>query len=153
MKTKIIEEIEKSVINYNRLVLIIGQYNSGKTSLINEIGKELNLDVINVNLELSRNLLDMSKRERMIHAQTVFNSIIEKNIIQDRVVLLDNIEILFDYELKIDPLKVLKDLSRYCCVVATFSGKLDNNSITYSQIGHREYRKYQSNELITYSMD
>lgn len=153
MKTKIIEEIERSINNYNRLILIVGQYNSGKTSLIREIGKDLNLDVINVNLELSRNLLDMSKKERMIQAQSVFNSIIEKNIIKDSVVLLDNIEILFDYELKIDPLKVLKDLSKYYCVVATFSGKLDNNSIIYSQTGHREYRKYQSNELITYSMD
>lgn len=153
MKTKIIKEIEKSANDYNRLILIVGQYNSGKTSLIREIGKELNLDVINVNLELSRNLLDMSKSERMVNIQTIFNTIVEKKSVQDGVVLLDNIEILFDYELKIDPLKILKDLSRYYIVVAIWNGKIENGSVIYGQIGHREYRKYPPNELIIYSMD
>jgi len=153
MKTKIIEEIIKSKELFNRLILIVGQCNCGKTSLIREIGEELNLVIINVNLELSRSLLNMSNKERMMHAQTVFNTIIEKNSIQGGVVLLDNLEILFDCALKIDPIKVLIDLSRYYCVVATLNGNLEDESIIYGQIGHKEYRKYSAKELLIFHMN
>ena len=152
MKNKIIEEIQKSKNRYNRLILIVGPYNSGKTSLLRDIGRDLNNDVININLELSRLLLNMSKKERMFNAQKVLNEIIENNSEEGGVVLLDNIEILFDVEVKIDPLKTLKDLARHYFIVSTWSGRIENDFIIYGQIGHREYRKNPANDLITFTM-
>ena len=153
MKTEIIKEIENSKNLYNRLILIIGPFGSGKTTLIRNISEEAGRSILNVNLELSKDLLDMSKKQRMLKASNCLSEIINRNYNEEEVVFLDNTEILFDTELKLDPLRLLQDLARYHCIVATWNGIVDGESLIYAKIGHQEYRKYSRKGLITFTMD
>ncbi|MEA2034482.1 MAG: BREX-3 system P-loop-containing protein BrxF [Euryarchaeota archaeon] len=153
MKTEIIKEIEKSKNLYNRLILITGPFGSGKTTLIRNISNDAGQAILNVNLELSKYLLDLSKKQRMLKASNCLSEIINRNYNEGEVVFLDNIEILFDTELKQDPLRLLQALSRHHCIVATWNGIIDGESLIYAKIGHQEYRKYDRKGLITFTMN
>ena len=61
---------------------------------------------------------------------------------QADVILLDNIEVLFDVSLKQDPLRLLQGLSRNKTVVAAWSGSIDGEHMVYATPDHPEYRRY-----------
>jgi hypothetical protein len=63
-------------------------------------------------------------------------------------VFLDNIELLFDEELKVDPLRLLQSLSRNITVVAAWNGDTVNGSVTYAEVNHPEYRRYSAEDLL-----
>jgi hypothetical protein len=64
------------------------------------------------------------------------------NVTSDTV-LVDNIELLFNPELKVDPIRLLLNSSRNKTVVVAFSGKQVGNSIIYAEPHHPEYRKFE----------
>ncbi len=51
---------------YHRLVLVVGPAGSGKTSALQEVSASTSAPVINVNLELSRRMLDLTERQRAL---------------------------------------------------------------------------------------
>jgi hypothetical protein len=58
------------------------------------------------------------------------------------VVILDNIEILFDPALQQDPLRCLQGVSRNRTIVASWNGSARDRMLSYAEPGHREYRRY-----------
>ena len=72
------------------------------------------------------------------------------------VVLLDNVEILFDVTLRLDPLQCLRGLARNRTVVVAWNGTLTSNGehhsqLSYAEPGHPEYRRYSANDLVVMS--
>jgi hypothetical protein len=114
-----------------------------------DVAKQTGFRYINVNLELSRCLLDLSERQRALHVPRLLADIIGKD--GDEVVLLDNIEILFDISLKQDPLRLLQGLSRNRTVVATWNGTVVDWFLTYAGPDHREHRRYPVDDLVIVS--
>lgn len=51
---------------YHRLVLLVGETGSGKTDVLREVANEFASSVVNVNLTLSRELLEMSAKQRSL---------------------------------------------------------------------------------------
>ncbi len=64
------------------------------------------------------------------------------------LILLDNIEILFDVAFKQDPLRLLQRLSRNRTVVASWNGTVDDGYLVYATPEHPEYRRYPARELV-----
>ena len=58
------------------------------------------------------------------------------------VVLLYNIELLFDITLRQEPLGLLQRLSRRRTVVAAWNGSMEGGYIHYAVPSHPEYRRY-----------
>jgi hypothetical protein len=148
MNDKIVTKIEKAKNQYYRLILIAGPPDSGKTTILQDISQKTGSEILNVNLELSGNLLDLSKKERMMKAEKILDEIISARYSADDTVLLDNTEILFDIELKTDPLKLLQNLSRNRSIVSTWNGVVSNDLLIYGNPDHAEYRKYNTKDLI-----
>jgi len=63
---EIIDRIKQSHELYHRLVLVVGPSGSGKTSLLQEVSKQTGFKYINLNLELSRALLELTERQRIL---------------------------------------------------------------------------------------
>jgi hypothetical protein len=63
-------------------------------------------------------------------------------------VLLDNLEILFDVSLKLDPLRCLQDLARDTTIVAAWDGTVTAGYLTYATPDHPEYRRYALEDLV-----
>ena len=143
---QIIEKIKQASELYHRLVFVVAPSGSGKTSDLREVGQSLGSPVVNVNLELSRRMLDLTVKQRALHVSRLLEDILRDA--ENEVVLLDNIEILFDQSLKQDPLRLLQGLSRNRTVVATWNGEIKNQTLIYAGPEHPEYHRYPASELV-----
>ena len=134
---------------YHRLVLLVGETGSGKTGILRDIANELGVDVININLALSTELLDLTVKQRTLRLPGILDQITEKAL---SIVVLDNLEILFDKDLKQDPLRLLQGISRNHTVVAAWNGAISGGKLTYAEVGHPEYRSYDLADLTVVDM-
>lgn len=136
---QIVRQVEQASGLYFRLVLVVGPAGSGKTVALREVQTRIAAPLVNVNLELSRRMLGMTERQRAIQAARLLEEI--TGGAGGDVVLLDNVEILFDVSLKQDPLRLLQGVSRNRTVVAAWNGTLENGHMTYATPGHPEHRR------------
>ncbi|MEW6032241.1 MAG: BREX-3 system P-loop-containing protein BrxF [Bacillota bacterium] len=134
---------------YHRLILMVGSVGSGKTSALQEVSAATFAPLINVNLELSRRMLDLTERQRALQVPRLLGEILDETA--GDVALLDNIEILFDVHLKQDPLRLLQGLSRNKTVVAAWNGSIVDDHVTYAVPNHPEYRRYPIRDFLVAS--
>lgn len=135
---------------YHRLVLVVGKSRSGKSVVLKDVANELNIPVTNVNLEISALLLDLSNKQRLLRLPELLGEFL-KNV--HPFVILDNTEILFDKDLKQDPLRILQGISRNRTVIASWGGSFENGRLQYAEPGHSEYRIYDSVGALIVTMD
>lgn len=135
---------------YHRLVLLVGKTGSGKTSVLRDVAKNFGTEVINVNLALSAELLELTAKQRALRLPGILDQVIDK--VQSPVVL-DNLEILFDKDLKQDPLRLLQGISKNRSVVASWKGTTTGGNLNYAEAGHPEYRSYDLVDLTVVGMD
>jgi hypothetical protein len=150
IQEKVRRSIEVSKTLYYRLVLVVGGSGSGKTDLLSHIAAEFNASVININLTLSSDLLDLTAKERILRLPDLFYQITGKN---NSPVFLDNLEILFDKDLKQDPLRLMQGLSRNRTVVASWNGSVKSGVLQYAEMGHPEYRSHKIVDTLIVGMN
>jgi hypothetical protein len=136
---------------YYRLILVVAPSRMGKTMALREIAKRTGFQCININLDLSQRLLDLTERQRSLQVSRLLNEIVEENGTQ--VALLDNIELLFDTSLKQDPLRLLQGISRNRTVVASWNGRIEHEHLIYAQPDHPEYRRYPTTGLLVIDVE
>ena len=135
---------------YHRLVLLVGKTGSGKTGVLRDVAEEFGTSVINVNLALSSKLLELTAKQRSLRLPGIVDQIGDK---AHGPVVLDNIEIIFDKDLKQDPLRLLQGISRNRAVVASWNGTSTGGRLLYAETGHPEYRSYDSVDALIVGMD
>ena len=143
---QVLGKIDQVVELYHRLLLIAAPAGSGKTSALQDLHERLGLPLVNVNLELSRQMLDLTERQRALQLPRLLLTII--NEAKGDSVLLDNIEILFDVSLKQDPFRLLQGLSRNKTIIAAWNGSIDTNYLIYATPDHLEYKRYPTRDLL-----
>lgn len=131
---------------YHRLVLVVAPLGAGKTAALQEVAQHTGYRYHNVNLELSRCMLELTQRQRQLQVLRLLRDIIRTA--HDQTVLLDNLELLFDVSLKLDPLRCLQDVARDRTVVATWNGMVTAGHLTYATPDHPEYRRYALEDLV-----
>ena len=135
---------------YNRLVLLVGKSGSGKTAVLQDIADDLDVPIINVNLQLSSQLLELTHTQRRLKLQKLLSQITDQS---QSPLILDNLEILFDTDLKQDPLRLLRSISRNHTVLATWNGSLVDQKLMYAEIGHSEFRTFSATDLQIITMN
>ena len=151
---QIIRKIQDVAELYHRLVIVAAPSGSGKTAALQEVSERTGYPRINANLELSRRLLDLTERQRALQVPRLLGEI--AGAASGDVVLLDNVEVLFDVTLKLDPLQCLLGLARNRTVVVAWNGTVTSDGAHHSQLsyaepGHAEYRRYPANDLVVMS--
>ncbi|MCK4459291.1 MAG: BREX-3 system P-loop-containing protein BrxF [Methanosarcinales archaeon] len=144
--------IERAMRGYYKLVLIAEPSGSGKTHLMRSISKREGNPYINLNLELSRKLLDLPVDKRSLELSGCIEEIL--SAFPGDVIFLDNTELLFAKELDIDPIYLLQSLSRKNTIVASWNGSYDGKTLVYAEPGHPEYKLYKQSDLgaVIYSL-
>lgn len=142
----VIRRIGQAAELYHRLVMLVAPAGSGKTSALQDVHERTAVPLVNVNLELSRRMLDLTERQRALQLPRLLAEIVGASAAE--VILLDNIEVLFDVSLKQDPLRLLQGLSRKKTVVAAWSGSIDGEHMVYATPDHPEYRRYPLRDFL-----
>lgn len=146
---RVIRKIDQAAELYHRLILLVAPAGAGKTAALQDVHEHTDAPLVNVNLELSRRMLDLTERQRMLQLPRLLSDLV--NASQGAVVLVDNIEVLFDISLKQDPLRLLQGLSRNKTVVAAWNGSIDGEHMVYATPDHPEYRKYPLQNVLIVS--
>lgn len=150
IKEKVKQSLKVAEGLYYRLVLLAGEAGTGKTVVLHEIADEHCAPIINVNLELSAKLLELTKKQRILQLPRLLDEIAERG---NSTLVLDNIEIFFDKELKQDPLRLLQRISRNHLVVASWNGTASGRKLKYATAGHPEYRNYDQVDALIVGTD
>jgi len=132
-------------------MLVVAPAGVGKTTALLDIQDRTGAPLVNVNLELSRRMLDLTERQRALQLPRLLQDLVSKS--EGEMILLDNIEILFDVGLKQDPLRLLQGLSRNKTVVAAWNGTIVEDSLIYAAPAHPEYRRYPMRDFLVASPD
>jgi len=143
---RVMDNIVQAAELYWRLVLVVAPAGAGKTAVLQAVQERTSAPLINVNLELARRMLDLTERQRALQLPRLFAEIVAAADTQ--VVLLDNIELLFDISLRQDPLRLLQGLSRNTTIVVAWSGSAEGGYLTYATPDHNEYRRYPLTDLL-----
>jgi hypothetical protein len=143
---RIIEKIAQAAELYHRLVILIAPAGAGKTAALQDVHERTSAPLVNVNLELSRRMLDLTERQRALQLPRLLSEIVMAPTAE--VILLDNVEVLFDVSLKQDPLRLLQGLSRNKTVVAAWSGAIDGEHMLYATPDHPEYKRYPLRDFL-----
>ena len=96
----------------------MGAEGAGKTAALRDLAEWTGAPLINVGVDLSRCLLDLTGWQRPIRVAPLLEQVAAET--EGDVVLLDNIELLFDAALHQDPIRLLRGLSRSRTVVAAW---------------------------------
>ena len=105
MLEQVYSEVKKSLHSaeslYYSLVLLVGQSGTRKSKILNKLAQELGTSVINANLIISGQLLELTSKQRALRLPSILDEICSH---AKSIVILDNIEVLFDKSLMQDPL-------------------------------------------------
>ncbi len=143
LSEKVLARVDGAKALYHRLILVAAPSGSGKTEALREVVASTGARFVNLNLELSRRMLDLTERERALRLPDLLDEVVGKD---EPLVLLDNVEILFDAALRQDPLRLLQGVSRNRTIVAAWNGTLEKGCLTYATPEHPEHRRYSRDD-------
>jgi hypothetical protein len=146
------ERVEGVAALNSKLILLVGPPRSGKTALLNALSARRRLEVVKVGVALGRLLLEVPGARRHVEAGALFKEVVAAHAV-DGLVLLDDIELLFDRSLQLNPLDLLKRQAHVRRVVAAWPGDLAGARLTYAAMGHPEYRDYGVDGLVSFSVN
>ena len=149
LAARLIQDINEASRLYYRLILVVAPSRRGKTRLLQEAHRLTGAPLLNVNLDLSRRMLDLTGCQRMLQLPRLLSEIVDQ--CQSDVVLLDNTEILFDATFKQDPLRLLQGISRNKTIVTAWNGSVIDGYLSYAAPEHREYRRYPVRDFLVVS--
>ena len=139
LSEKVVARLDGADELYHRLILVAAPSGSGKTEALREVAARTGARLVNLNLELSRRMLDLTERQRALRLSELLDEVVGRD---EPLVLLDNTEILFDVSFEQDPLRLLQGVSRNRTLVAAWNGTLENGYLSYAAPEHPEYRRY-----------
>lgn len=110
---------------------------------------------LNVGAELGGRFAGMPQKQRRLQTTTILRELAAQHA-SGELLLLDNIELLFDQSLQLDPLDLLKGHAHAKRVVAVWPGELQGDARTgrlaYAGLGHPEHQDYSLAGVVTFEI-
>ncbi|KIX33650.1 tRNA delta(2)-isopentenylpyrophosphate transferase [Burkholderia pseudomallei] len=145
-----LERLVRDVADFqSKLILLVGV--NGKTPLLRALAEQLKTAPINIGAELGHRLAVTPVLKRSFSVGELLREIADSVSI-DAPLLLDNIEVLFEPSLKINPLDLIKRLAHSRCVVAAWPGEIRDTRLVHASMGHPEYRDYSRDGVVIFEM-
>lgn len=151
-----IDELQRSIADTaslnSKLILLIGPPRSGKTALLGQLSDRMGVQVLNVGIALGRDVLPLPRMRRHLQVSELFKAEADTAAGQG-LLLVDNIELLFDNTLRVGALDLLRSHARVRPVVAAWPGELRENRLSYAVSGHPEYQDHSPDGAILFRVN
>ncbi|MCA3394956.1 MAG: BREX-3 system P-loop-containing protein BrxF [Roseomonas sp.] len=135
----------------SKLVLLIGPPRSGKSDLLGQLAARRQARVLSVGAALGRELLTVPSTRRHLQVADLLKQLVDGCASQG-LLLLDNIEILFDRTLQLSPLDLLRRHAHARRVIAVWPGELREDRLCYATTGHAEHQDYGVDGLVPFKI-
>ena len=112
-----------------KLLILIGGPGSGKRKLIRELTFQDGWEICEDRELFVDEFLEIPRADRP--EKTIFLILAAIHRLNARVVMIDNVEFLFAPILNLNPVQMLKDLSRECPIIVSWRGKLEGKTLTF----------------------
>ncbi len=147
-----LEQLLTEVSNLNtKLILLVGRNKSAKTKQLLELATKLHAERVNLGKELGKRLASLPISARSFSAGELLKEIANHSI-QQQVLLLDNLEVLFEPSLQTNPLDLIKRIAHSRPVVAVWPGDHSNGRLLYADISHPEHQDYNSEGVVLFEI-
>lgn len=127
---------------YHRLLVVVQRVDAPPSGALRAVASKRGCEVMNLNLVLAERLAPLSRAERVRSVESILGDVTKSSSADP--VFIDHIEILFDPELRIDPLRLLTTLSRSRTILAGWRGTLDGETLSYARPDHPEGRTWRN---------
>ncbi|GEN51144.1 BREX-3 system P-loop-containing protein BrxF [Alkalibacterium pelagium] len=134
------EKIEEKNLDYNRFMVLLWNNNTE----IKHLFEEIDSSILNINRIVSEQLLDIPSKLQAIKTQRIITEVIRNN--PQKFIVIDNFEILFSPILKVKPIELFRELSRYKTIIVIWRYSYENNRLVYAVPEHIEYQESQINK-------
>lgn len=135
----------------SKLILLIGPPRSGKSHLLGQLAERRQGRVLSVGAALGRELITVSGTRRHLLAADLLKELADE-FVSRGLLLLDNIEFLFDRTLQLSPLDLLRRHAHARRVVAVWPGELQEGQLSYAATGHPEHQDYGIDGLVPFKI-
>lgn len=135
----------------SKLILLIGQPGTGKTDILRQLANSRNLTPLNVGFALGARFAGIPHKQRHLEASSILRELTDQHA-KDNLLLIDNIELLFDRTLKLDPMDLLRRNAHARRVVAAWPGELRDGRLIYADIGHPEHQDYRLEGVVPFEI-
>jgi hypothetical protein len=153
---EVLNIIQSISLDRHKLVILLGHFGSGKTKLLKQVAEKFNGVYVNLNFELSEQLLQLPAKAAAdgVTVHRLIDEICDQYSPNGEVLLVDNIELLFSPELgKINPVDTFKRVSRQRPVVIALPAYRQGKLAIYSTPDHQDYFPIHLEEYITVDLD
>lgn len=151
-KERLLKAIKSASNDHFKLIIISGGFKSGKTHLLKKLAIDFEYLYLNLNLLLSKKLLQINEDSYVTQSQDVIKEIFDD--LNDKIILVDNIELLFSKEVaSLNPVEVFKNLARDKLIIMSLPGKLKGDKIEYSTLDRIDYKLMDVSGLTVIHME
>ncbi len=156
MRTRVIEAIRTVAADRHKLVILLGNFGVGKTSLLKDIEDEIGGKYVNLNLQLTERLLALPRSQYNdgVTVNRLIDELCDELSPDGRPLLVDNIEILFSPDLgKINPIDTFKRIARQRPVVLAMPARRQGAYTEYSALGREDHMRIPIEDYVTLEME
>lgn len=79
LSQRLVCSIDQAADLYHRLILLVAPIGCGKTAALREVRDQTGAPLVNVNLELSSLMLELSSRQRTLQLPSLMNEIVAQS--------------------------------------------------------------------------
>lgn len=131
--TSLQSEISSLDSHWYKLLFYVGK-GEGKNE---NLAEKLGIPYVNVNLVLSEKLKDLPRSKYTMYVDDILSDYFQK--FNCELLWLGDIEILFDKQLHINPIRLLENMSKRYKIIVSWAGNAADNKLIYAEPGHPEY--------------
>ena len=136
---------------HSKLIMLVGGTEARRAETSMAFAETVGNAPLNVGLALGHALSVVPQKQRPLRTFELLRELVEQYAPGD-LLLVSNIELLFDCTLKQDPIDLLKRLAHVRTVVAVWPGEWLASRLSYAPLGHPEHREYGLEGLVLFEI-